>query len=83
MTTRDRMPYADHAGQLADGTALFTLYNLTAKDVELIRELLSERRRRNRVQLTELDAPPHTRAELALEAERMDQLSTVLAYIAA
>jgi hypothetical protein len=82
MTPRDRLPYVDHAQRLPDGSELFNVYNLTSKDMAMMVDLLRERRARNLILLTEMDAPPHIRAEMAVEAQRLDQLNMCLQYIA-
>lgn len=81
MTQRNRLPYVEHSERLADGSALFALHNLTAKDIETLAGLLASRRALNTLRMEDSQLPTGTQHELLIEAERMDQLHRCLSYI--
>ena len=81
MTPRNRLPYVEHSERLADGSALFALHNLTAKDIETLAGLLASRRALNTLRMEDSQLPTGTQHELLIEAERMDQLHGCLSYI--
>jgi ribosome-interacting GTPase 1 len=83
MNSRDQMPYVEHEDTTRDGVALYALHNLTAKDLTILGELLRQRATNNIVLVNEAVSTPHIRTELALQTERVDQLSRCLTYISA
>lgn len=69
MTQRNRLPYVEHSERLADGSALFALHNLTAKDIETLAGLLASRRALNTLRMEDSQLPTGTQHELLIEAE--------------
>jgi|GEM_PF-4644475 len=82
ISPRDRLPYAEHVDRLKDGTALFAIQNLTAKDMATLAQLVRFRRSINSMHLvdTTLKLTSEQLDELAAETIRLDNLHEVLKY---